>query len=356
MGFDFAKLVRCQVIAGLALAAAYAAEAQNAGRSPGQPILFSTPDDDGASSNTPSLSVKSPGLLNFANTIHSPGLNLSAAPPSEWPPPTAIVPPSQSQQMRQLLDERKNWALMTPEQILGVPTQKKVLGVPDRDTLAQPDNESVLMQFYDRLEQSRLRTNNADLNASETAMQPGLPGSRASLMTPNPWAPAGVNPASPSLISQFLNAATNAVSASAPTAAGGWSRSFNRPVPASQPASTRPDSLATFQQLLQLQPSSGDDAGAPAFGSPILRPIFPTPVSPAAAIAATPASAPLPVVSIGAFYTPLSSMAVAPTMAPLPGPFGQTNLAPVTSPTWKPQAPPWESSAPQLGAVPQRKF
>jgi hypothetical protein len=41
----------------------------------------------------------------------------------------------------------------------------------------------------------------------------------------------------------------------------------------------------------------------------------------------------------------------------LPGLLGPTNTAPpMVAPEWKPQAPPWQSSAPQLGAIPQRKF
>ena len=128
MDSSFANLTRWLLLASVALAAAYPAQAQRARGRPGQPILFSSADDDNVSSNRPPLAPKPPGSLGFANAIQSPDANLGAASqtgPLPEPPPPAISP-AQAQQMQRLLDERKNWALLTPEQILASP---RILGM-----------------------------------------------------------------------------------------------------------------------------------------------------------------------------------------------------------------------------------
>ena len=63
-------------------------------------------------------------------------------------------------------------------------------------------------------------------------------------------------------------------------------------------------------------------------------------------------------IPMGASYTPLSSGIAMPAgVAPLPGLLGPTNVvAPPLAPEWTPPPPPWVSSGPQLGVIPQRKF
>jgi hypothetical protein len=81
-----------------------------------------------------------------------------------------------------------------------------------------------------------------------------------------------------------------------------------------------------------------------------------SPIFPPASTAPVPE--PSAVIPMGASYTPLSSgIAVPSGVAPLPGLLGPTNAAlPAFAPEWKPQPPPWMSSAPQPGVIPQRKF
>ena len=134
MGFSFANLTRWLFFAGVALAVANAAGAQPAGRRLGQPILFSSVDDDGVSSNMPSLAPKPPGMLDLANAVQSPDAHSEATSQTEsLPTPPPSISPAQAQQMQRHLDERNNWALRTPEQNLDLPTQKKILGIQDRD-------------------------------------------------------------------------------------------------------------------------------------------------------------------------------------------------------------------------------
>jgi len=142
MGFSFAHLTRWPLLASVAMAASCSAVVLHAGQRPGQPISFSSPDHDNVSSNTPSLAPKPPESLDFANAIQSPDANFGPASHDgslPEPPPPAMSP-AQAQQMQRLLDERHNWALRTPEEILGVTTREKILGIQDRNALGQPKN------------------------------------------------------------------------------------------------------------------------------------------------------------------------------------------------------------------------
>ena len=94
--------------------------------------------------------------------------------PAPLPP---AISPGQARQMQQLLDEQKNWALLTPEQILGPPTREKILGIADRDAFGQPKNETGMMQYLERQEQLRARTNDVSSDAADPAARRGFLGS-----------------------------------------------------------------------------------------------------------------------------------------------------------------------------------
>ena len=49
-----------------------------------------------------------------------------------YQPPTPLSP-AQVKELQKQMDQRKNWALMTPEEILGLPTPAKIMGVADPD-------------------------------------------------------------------------------------------------------------------------------------------------------------------------------------------------------------------------------
>ena len=113
MGFSIAKLTRWLLLAGVALAAAYPAEAQH--QRQGQPILFSSTDNDNVSSNAPSLAAKPPGMMDLANAVQSPDLKFDNSSDNTQPPmPPPAISSAQAQQMQRQLDERNNWALSDP--------------------------------------------------------------------------------------------------------------------------------------------------------------------------------------------------------------------------------------------------
>ena len=351
MGFSFANLARWLLVAGVTLAVAFTAEAQRTGRRPGQAIVFSSPDENDVSSNMPSLTARPPEALDLENAVQSPASTSEALRGTDVlpPPPPPAISPAQVQRMQRRLDERKNWALSTPEQILGLTTQEKILGIPDRDTAGLSRNDTVVAQYLYRQEQSRARTNNAGYRAADLAPDRNFSGGQELQLNPNIWTPAGGKPEIPALMSQFLNGTADTRSAPTPAPASGWSKQFN--LPASPPKATpeQQAALDQFQQLLKPHSTPVGAAKGPLFGGSIFS---------SSSLAHNPAPSQPAATPMGATFAPLSSGIAMPMgVAPLPGLLGPTNTAlPLIAPEWKPQPPPWQSSAPQLGAIPQRKF
>jgi hypothetical protein len=250
--------------------------------------------------------------------------------------------------MQRLLDERKNWALLTPGEILGLPTPEKILGIPDRDAFGRPKDETVVLRFYERQDQLRVHTNSDNPGAENAASGLDNSGSLNPKMDTGVWTPAASGLENSAMLSRFLNGTpdTGAVAAGVP--GSDWPKSFTMPA-SPKPTPEQQAALDQFQQLLQPHPGSAATVQLPAFGSPLFS---------SSSAASNPVPAPATAIPMGASYTPLSSGIATPTgVAPLPGLLGPTNLGlPAFAPEWKPQQPPWMSSAPQPGVVPQRKF
>jgi hypothetical protein len=351
MGFSFANLTRWTVLAGMALAATCPAEAQQAGRIPGQAILFSSADDDDVSSNMTSLTAKPPGSLDFANAIQSPAQG-SGAVSETGPlpqPQTPAISPAQAQRMQRILDERKNWALLTPEEILGLPTPEKILGVSDRDAFGQPKDETVEMQYYERQEQLRSRTNNFNYSAADPATRWDFPGSLEPQMNSDFWIPVGSKEGNPGLMEQFTGGTPDSHAGAAQSPKGIWQKSFNLPDPPPKPTPEQQAAMDQFQQLLQPHSLPSGSAKSPLLGSPLFSPASTVP---------NPVSGQSTAISIGASFAPLSSGIAMPAgVTQLPRLLGLTNLGlSAPAPEWKPQMPPWLSSEPQPDVIPQRKF
>jgi hypothetical protein len=255
--------------------------------------------------------------------------------------------PAQAQQMQRLLDERHNWALRTPEEILGVTTREKILGIQDRNALGQPKNETVVEQYNKRQDQLHARTNNVNYNAAGSAPRWGFAGDQQPQMNPGVWTPAGGRLDNSALMNQFLNGMPDSRAAPAQASKSGWSKSFNLPAPLPGPTPEQQAATEQFRQLLQPRSLPGDTTKVPSLGSPVFSPASTAPVP-----------EPSAVIPMGASYTPLSSGIATPKgVTPLPGLLGPTNMAPLAlAPEWKPPPPPWMSSGPQLGVIPQRKF
>ena len=347
MGFSVAKLIRCLLVIGVALAAVYSAEAQQAG----QKILFSSPDDYDAGTNVPSLAAKPPGSLDFANAIQSPGLNMNNASQAGTPvgsqPP--VISPGQALQMQRLLDRRKKWSDQTAEEILDLPTQNKIFGIADQDSPDNLNNDAAIARYFGQ-DQSRVRTNNDNYSAPYSTQPPAFSDDRALQVNPDVWTPRKINQNNQSGLDQLFS--TKPDSQDALNSVSRIGISFDLPTALSKPTAEQKAAQQaadeSFLKLLQPRSPTTDSASAPAFGD---RPFSPPAPPPSA-------TEPPTTIPIGASYAPLNDLIGMPVgVDALPGLFGPTNAPlPAYVPEWKPQAPPWASSAPRLGAPPQRKF
>ena len=311
----------------------------------GQSIIFSSPDDDAVVSNVPSLSPKPPVLSGFAGAVQAPEINFNGSPQAApLPAPSApVVSTAETSQLERLLDERKNWTMLTPEEILGLPTPEKMLGIPDRDSTSPLDNETVAERFYER--QENLSNANTNGLVTDKSAQPWNFSNDQPLQS-NPIfsIPSNNHPANSAFIDQFLKGppANNANAGQNPDL--NWPKLFGSPAP-----SQTPDQQAEadeIQKLFEPQPATPSTAGTSPGDT-----FFSGSQKSSGTILGQPMVNP-----IGASYTPLSSGIGLPVgVTPLPGLFTTKPIAPAP-PEWKPQPPPWMSSAPQLGVIPQRKF
>lgn len=351
MGFSSAKMSRCFLVTWVALAAAYSAGAQQAEQRHGEAILFSSPDDSDASTNMPSLAAKPPGSLDFANAIQSPGLNMNTASQAGAPVGSQlpVISPGQALQIQQLLAQKKKWTQDTPEGILNLPNQRKIFGLEDQDASGRSDDDTSLSGYFNGQNQSQSPTNN-DYSGLMHSLQPtAFSGDQPLQINPDIGKPANFNQGNQSVWSQPFNPTPNNQPASLLTPDSDW-KPFSQPAPLSMPVLGQQADMEAFLKLLQPH-SQTDSAKTTPFGDRL----FSRAVTP-------PATEPPTTIPIGQSYAPLSAEVInMPVGVPsLPGLFSSTNAPnaplPAYAPDWKPQAPPWTSTAPQLGTVPQRKF
>jgi len=344
MNFHPTPLRRLPFLAGAALALAFSAGAQQGG----EPIIFSSPDGGSVSSNLTSLSkpVDLPDTLSFAPSGFGADLSSGEAPSPSVPSAVAI---SEGRQLQNLLNPKKDWTLMTPEEIMGVTSPGKNFQVPERDAMGLRKNSSALERFTERQGGSQFVATNG--------FSPDNPASAGRVSHSRDFQPdAGTpNPVSdnsgstPQTLSQLFNNAPQRDDnfSAQNTGANSW-----KPLDGSSPLPTSDSAQLTemdqFKQLLGTNPSTQSETPAASSSS--------------GAFVSSPSSANYsfgqPVVNpAGASYTPLTSGIGTPTgLTPLPTITGQSSIQPAITPAWTPQAPPWMSQGPQPFVIPQRKF
>lgn len=344
MGFSLPFLHRRLPVAGLAVALACSVNTRAAGHKPGEAILFSLPDDTAVSSNVPSLAARPPMVMDFANPSQLPGSGMDASSQEPPPPLPPAVSPGLSPQAQRQLEERENWGLLTPAQILGLSTPEKILGIASQD-----EDESVVQQFLERQNQMRANTNHANYAAADTFSSPsgGVVGNRQMSPFASLWTPANGGLGNPALtnLSPFSGGTAGSQNPPAVAAEPGWLKAFSQPGLPDASSPNPPAAVNQFDQSSQFRPFAGGTDGVSALGSPISSSLFATPGLAPATFGETAAGA-------------LSSGTVLPTGLPaLPGLPSATNIIrPAPAREWTPPPPPWMSSAPQLGVAPQRNF
>jgi hypothetical protein len=348
MNFHAVQVMRLPLLVGAAMAMVLSGHAQQGG----EPIIFSSPDGGGVSSNLTQLSKPDdlPDTVSFAPSGFGPDLPSGEAPPVSIP---AAVSISEGEELQQLLNPKKDWTLMTPEEIMGVTSSGKNFQVPERDAMGLRKNSSELENFMGRQSASQFAATNGFSSdnpvsawhfSSNPAFQPG-----ANAL--NPVSDNNNLGSVPQTLSQlFNNAPQRGDNFSGQSAALNSGNSFDGSSSFTPPDSEQPTEMERLQQLLGTSPTVQSETHAASFNSGNLI--------------SSPSSGndnfgqPVQVVNpVGASYAPLTSGIGTPTgLPPLPTITGQSSLQPAISPAWAPQTPPWMSQGPQPFTIPQRKF
>jgi hypothetical protein len=346
---------RMPVLAGALSAVFLSAVAQNGAPPSTKAIIFSAPAGENAASNAPSLAPQLSYRPDFANELRAPVSVFGIQGPSLPLPAPQNAPTlsrTEAQRLQKMRDERENWALMTPEEILGVDTSRNTLRTPEQEAADnQEQNLTVVERFLERQQQSHAAVTNGYSSGNSSS---GWDFSRhqGGLTNGNPSNPARIGlPTAPQILDRFLNGspANNPFAGQTGNRSADWFKSLGLPP---QPAAPTPEQLAErerFRQLLDPGSYSGAPAKSPPGGEFLssLRPLSDmTPNQ-------TPAVNP-----VGATFAPLSSGISRPAgLAPLPGITGTTNWpSSADRPAWAPQPPPWLVQTPQPFILPQRKF
>ena len=353
MGFSLAPFKRGLPLAAIASLAVYPALAQRSVFRGGQPIVFSSPTGEPLLSNTPSLSPRPPESLDLSDAAQAPLLmNFSRLPDTESLP--SVMPlrmPGETERERELDDRRRNWALLTPAEILGVVTPEQVLGVTERDAFGQPKYQTALERYADRQNRRLLASTNGPPagNAPPAWYSPDGQQGDPKFLFGTREMPDGQKK------SRFYPTPNNPLSAQ-PNDNSSWARLFDPTPTATTPAAFTPaapnpdhlDDMERFRQLLNSGSPSVAAAAAPVAGG--LK-----------------TSLPQALLGTGlaqAQSTPLGSP-VSPVMSGIGRPAGLPKLTPgwtlsYTSPppaeAWMPQPAPRLSPLPQPFTAPQRKF
>jgi hypothetical protein len=306
----------------------------------GPPLIFSSPQTGDSQSVAPSLAPDRAQSLTLPGTLQAPVQLFNYGAPNDLPLPTARAVSPQQQRMQKLLEERNNWILMTPDEILGKTTAEKMLQPPERDALGREKNPTQLERYLQR--QDNLRNGVTNSWQNDRANSPWtFPRDRdnANLLDSRREDTAARN------LTQFMNSQQNGNDSGNANGNYGWGV-FSQPLPQT---TTKPDleKLAAMERFRQLlSPSSAQNESSPD------RDFSATPKAALDPFITQPAFVPNPA---GASFTPLSSGIARPIgLTPLPGAVTSFSL-PVATPAWKPQRAPWLLQGPQPFVMPQQK-
>ncbi len=293
-------------------------------------IIFSKPADV----PTEKKEADVPTMTHHASDFNAPKQIFNSSP--EDLPMLAPAPANNNNaSVRDALDKRKNWTLLTPEQILGIPTAEQILGLPEKDS---DKNLTLEQKFLNR--QSRPAAVAAD-------------GGRAG--EPMRWNPAaaanpfvlkskadGDNPSGPTAEklepgTKFFNPfVSGSGQASRPDDNSGsaWTSDFARPS-RPKPSPEQQAEMESFRALMQPNPVPGQTPVATRFNVP------PAP-APDPFLQARPVGNP-----VGLDVSPLGKLFSEPTgILPLPAVSTPPPTPINVRPKWQAQPPPWLTPGP----------
>jgi len=168
----------CLGAAALAVGGLLVCNAQQQGKQRARPIEFSLPKGETVSTNMPQVIGKPDDMKQWKEELlrpsqsFSPQSSLDGVIALPVPPPTASAIPSK--RVKELLERRKNWVFMGPEDLLGAPTVDEVLKTPELGPDGKEQKEPpALQRFYNRTTAKRSPTD--DLLQSRTEALFGAP-------------------------------------------------------------------------------------------------------------------------------------------------------------------------------------
>lgn len=151
--------------AALALSGLLVCNAQPRSSGRPRPITFSVPRGDEVTTNLQQLMSKPDGLRQLEEDLSKPpqpfapqsSLDGVVAPSIRPAAPPAI----QNKRVKELLERRKNWVFMTPEDLMAAPTVEEILKTPARGPDSQEQKESPAFDiFYNRQTTKRSTADN----------------------------------------------------------------------------------------------------------------------------------------------------------------------------------------------------
>ena len=326
-----------------------------------QAIHFSKPTDQGpavtASTFERPVSHTAPSAFNAPTPLFGSSANNSVLTPGS---PLPIFPNPNAAQWQKALRDRKNWALSTPEQILGIQTPESILGVAEHPEDAKLSPEEQYLKRRDEEAQAGA-TNGAlrsvsyashsiwgDLDTPAGASQDS--GNKNGLSGPNN---RQMNPQTSENRGGLFDQST-ALSAwsgdAAPATHSIWTSPFQSSEPIPKPTPQQLEGMKQFRALLDSSPAQAVTAPNSSY------PDSPA-ATPATAVTANPfrQTQTASFNPIGSAPSALESGISKPAgITPLPGITGVRPPAPKPQPLVQP--PPWMSQSPQVGVLQQRTF
>jgi hypothetical protein len=165
MSFRLSSPLICLGAAVLAVSGLLVCNAHAGGKGRGRSIEFSVPRSDEVTTNLHQLTSKKDGLKQLEEDLYQPLQSFGPSSSLEGvaaPPPRAPAAPAvQSKRVKELLERRKNWIFMSPEDILATPTIEDILKTPEYGPDGQEQKElPAIERYYQRLATKRRGANN----------------------------------------------------------------------------------------------------------------------------------------------------------------------------------------------------
>ncbi|MEI8288576.1 MAG: hypothetical protein WCH99_03830 [Verrucomicrobiota bacterium] len=314
-----------------------------------QKIIFSKPADnveEKANSFMPPSSHRSGG----AGSFNAPTAFFKVSPADSYDvlpgsPAANTISPDEARRWKKTLDARKNWTLLTPEEILGVPTPEKILGLTDPKINEKLSAEERFLLRQTHGGASNPATNrqaNAALMRSDSPDNPfrqQTENDRAALQNEKPKL------GSTEYFNQLLKAAAGNLFSTEQKADTAWNNPFTQPAPVPKVDLEQVAAMDRFRALMD-SPFPQEKTGAATHQPPSIA----TP---------NPNLQPVPLFNpAGRSYMPLRNGISKPTgITPLPGITSPYSL-PAAKPSGLAKPPPWlsDSPAPAFGVQNPRPF